>query len=179
VRFRSITLLVCAFALIAAACGGSSSDATPSAPTTVAEDPNAPSAKTQMVCADEAIEDIEVTLGVEAKDVSKPTWEDHLFACDYEYGGDKAMTLSVKQLTTAEDTTAYFDSLAKQLGKGEDLSGMGEAAFLTKNDNVVVRKDDLVLLVDVSKLPDQFGDPAAAKDEVAKNVASTIMGCWV
>ncbi len=47
-----------------------------------------------------------------------------------------------------------------------------------KDGSVVVRKDYKVLLIDVTKLPPQFGVPPASRGDVAINVAETIMGCW-
>ena len=49
---------------------------------------------------------------------------------------------------------------------------------MTTNGSVVVRKDNMVLLVDVQALPSMFGRPASARSETAEIVATTIMGCW-
>jgi hypothetical protein len=166
--------------LVLAGCGGSSGSKS-STPTTVpghvAKEAAAdPSESAKMVCAPEAVGDIAETLGVKTTQPPKPTWVDHVYSCDYVYPNG-TMTLSVKELSSADDTTAYFNGLADKLGKSQDIQ-IGQGAFTTKNGSAVVRKDYKVLLVDTTKLPAQFGVPADTRENVAINVAETIMGCW-
>jgi len=167
-----------------AACGGSSKSAT--SKTTPANGPtttvhvahpasDVPSESAKQICS-EAVKDIQTVLGVPAK-VSTPTWVDHVYACNYQYPNG-VMRMSVKELSNADETTAYYNSLATKLGKTQDLESLGQGAFSTKNGSVVVRKDYKVLLVDTSGLPVQFGVPPDTRNNNAINVAYTIMGCW-
>jgi hypothetical protein len=172
-----------------AACGGSSkpssSATTPSTAAAsgttahVAEPVSAnPSKSAKMICEDEAETDIyEQATGVKTVAAFKPTWVDHVYSCDYVYPDGAKFTLSVKELANAEETTAYFDSLATKLHKTKDVV-IGQGAFEAENGSVVVRKDFKVLTVDVSKLPANFGVPSATRGDVAQNVAATIMSCW-
>ncbi len=137
---------------------------------------NAPSASAQMICK-EAVKDINDVLGIPAK-VSTPTWKDHVYSCDYNYPNGAKMTLSVKEMSSPEETTAYYDSLAQKLGKSGDLQGLGQGAFSTPNGGVVTRKDYKVMTVDVSHLPANFGSPPDTRGNDAINVAFTVMGCW-
>jgi hypothetical protein len=137
-----------------------------------------PSASTRMICAAEGKEDITASVGV---DTSRPLvgeWSDHLYRCDYVYGGGRVMTLSVKELPNASATTVYFDALGTKLGRTRALQGLGAGAFQTRNGSTVVRKDNRVLLVDDSRLPARFGRPASPRADVSLSVAATIMGCW-
>jgi hypothetical protein len=84
----------------------------------------------------------------------------------------------VKEVADSAQTTAYFDSLAAKLGKTKEIAGLGQGAFQVRDGSVVVRKDFKILLIDVTKLPAQFGVPPASRGDVAINVAETIMGCW-
>ena len=156
-------------ALVATSCGGSS----PSHETAGAT----PSDPTKMICADEAQEDIAATLGVKPTRVSTPTWNERLYSCQYEYA-DGVISLSVKELPDADATTRYFEQLAKDRGQRPDGLSLGEGAFTTPTQ-VVVRKDTMVLDVDVSGLPAQFGQPLRSSADVKLAVAETIMGCWV
>ena len=131
-----------------------------------------------MICEPEAIKDINETVGVKTVSVSAPTWNDHVYSCDYVYPGGAKMTLSVKELSSADDTTAYFNSLAQKYGQSQSLQGIGQGGFATTNGSVVARKDYKVLFVDVSQLPAQFGVPAQARGDAAINTATDIMGCW-
>ena len=177
-----ILLFAVSMALVLAACGGSSKPS--SNPTTSStghiakEASNVPSVSAKMICETEAATEIyQSATGVKTVAAFKPTWVDHVYSCKYVYPGGAFMTLSVKEVSNADETTAYFDSLATKLGKTRDLT-IGQGAFQVKNGSVVVRKDFKVLLVDVSKLPASFGVPAASRADVAINVAATIMGCW-
>ena len=77
-----------------------------------------------------------------------------------------------------DETTAYFDSLATKLHKTNKNIEIGQGAFQVADGSVVVRKDFKVLLVDITKLPANFGVPPASRGDVAINVAETIMSCW-
>lgn len=173
-----------AFLLVLAACGGSSSSGkattdttTPAGGTThIAKAASAdPSISAKMVCAKEAVDDINTVLAENAK-VSTPTWVDHVYSCDYVYPEGK-LTLHVKEVSSPEETEAYYNSLVDKYGKKQELQGLGDGAFVTKDGNVVVRKDYKILLIDVSKLPKNFAGDTSENDAI--NVAATIMGCWV
>jgi hypothetical protein len=82
-------------------------------------------------------------------------------------------------MSSVNETTSYFDALGKKLGRGADLPELGEGAFQTRNGSAVVRKDYRVLLVDVSSLPARFGNPLAARSDIAAGVAGVIMVCWI
>ena len=58
------------------------------------------------------------------------------------------------------------------------LSELGEGGFMTSNNSVVTRKDNKVLLVDASRLPQALGRWALGPAAVARTVATAIMGCW-
>ncbi|TMK54264.1 MAG: hypothetical protein E6G60_22385 [Actinobacteria bacterium] len=136
-----------------------------------------PSESAQMVCAPEAQKDLASVLGVSSTAVETPTWVDHLYSCRYDYA-DGAMTLSVKELSSKAQTSAYFDSLRTQFGKKRPVVGLGQGAFVTTNGSVVVRKDYKVLLVDTSGLPARFGPFSANRAKTAIDVGVTVLGCW-
>ena len=136
-----------------------------------------PSTSAKMVCSDEVKGDVAELLGVPTVKPLSPTWIDHVFSCRFVYR-QGAMTLSVKEFADQAETNAYFASLATKLGKTEDIQGLGQGAFTTKNLSAVVRKDYKVLVVDISQLPPKFGNPPDSRGNIALNVASTIMSCW-
>jgi hypothetical protein len=159
----------------AAGCSGGSAATTSS---TRAPEPagRTPSPISVMVCAREAVKEIDSALG-ETASVSRPTWVDHRYSCRYGYPTG-SMGLSVKELSSWAQTKAYFNSLATTMGKSRNLSGLGQGAFQTTDGSVVVRKDWKVLLVDTSGLPAQFGMPPTSSGDVAVTVADVILGCW-
>jgi hypothetical protein len=136
-----------------------------------------PSEAAEMVCTSEAQEDIALALGITAQRVEAPTWKDRVYACRYVYPAGSFM-MSVKDLKNDLETTAYYESLAAQLGDTQNVDGLGEGAFITRNGSVVVRKDFKVLLVDDAALPATMSSPPLTPGNVAMLVAKTILGCW-
>jgi hypothetical protein len=189
VQLRTVAIASVACASLLAACGGSSGNSdSASSPTTTAGTgttehvaklaSNNPSESAKMICASEAANDIyEQATGVKTIKPLKPTWVDHVYSCAYVYPNGAVMRLSVKELSSDAETTAYFDSLAQKLGKVKDRPEVGKA-FTTRDGSLVVRKDYKVLTVDVSKLPASFGVPSDSREDVAINTGVTIMGCW-
>jgi hypothetical protein len=128
------------------------------------------------VCAHEAQSDIAEDLGVHAV-VEDRSWVDHRYKCSYVYPNG-TFQLSVKELSSWDQTFAYYRGLGHELGNTEYLGNLGQGAFRTSNGDVVVRKDWKVLLVNISGLPSQFGDPPTSASDVAYTVADIILACW-
>lgn len=170
------------------ACGGSNEPSATSTPTTTTPGDtvhiakaatNEPSVSAKMVCTEDAQEDIyKGATGIKTTKVSKPTWNDHVYACDFVYPNG-TMRLETKELASLEATAEFYDAQAQKLGKTEDLNGIGEAGFSTTDGSAVIRKDFKVLTVDVSQLPEEFGLPSAPRSDVAINTAFTIFQCWI
>jgi hypothetical protein len=177
VRPRNVGFLLVA-GLVAAGCGGASSAPT----TTEAPKPAGaqPSAISRQVCSHEARTELASALG-ESAEVSTPTWSDHVYSCTYAYPTASpagSYSVSVKELSSWDQTYAYFDGLASTQGKSRDLEALGQAAFQTTDGSVVVRKDWKVLVVDSTGLPAEFGVPPTSASSVAVTVADVILGCW-
>jgi hypothetical protein len=136
-----------------------------------------PSQSAQMVCAPEAQRELTTALGVAATSVTPPTWADHVYSCRYLYPNG-ATVVSVKELSSAAETTAYFTSLRAQLGESQRLKGVAQGAFVTKDGSLVLRKDYKVLFVDTSGLPVPFGSGFTTRSQVAVGVGITVLGCW-
>lgn len=136
-----------------------------------------PSASAQMVCAPEAQKELTTALGVTATTVTTPTWVDHVYSCNYAYPTG-VIAVSVKELSSRADTTAYFESLRARLGQSERLKSVAQGAFVTKDGSLVLRKDYKVLLVDTSSLPVPFGSGFSTHSQVSVGVGITVLGCW-
>ena len=138
-----------------------------------------PSITSKMVCAKEAQNEIGTNLGVTATRVTKPAWKDHVYSCTYVYPNG-SFTLSVKEMSDTPTTTAYYDAYKTKFGVAQNLFGLGQGAFIAKNDDVVTRKDYKVLLVDVKNLPKGLGKfiPATTRADAASNIAASILACW-
>ena len=135
-----------------------------------------PSVSAKMVCEQDVRDEIASALGVSETRVTKPTWSDHVYSCTYVYPSG-SIVISVKELVNADATAAYFNSEAAKLGKKKAINGLAQGAFIAPNDDVVVRKDYKVLLVDVHGISQKFV-PGMSRADVATNIAAAIMSCW-
>jgi hypothetical protein len=178
VRRRLLPALLVAFALAATACGSSTPTTTAKAALDQTPLPagRAPSHLAVMVCLPHAQHEIEEVLGVTAT-IEHRTWQHHLYTCRYDYP-DGTMVLSIKELSSWNQTEAYFHGLGAVLGDTGSLGNLGQGAFRTSNGDVVVRKDWKVLLVDTTGLPATFGKPPTSRSAVAFTVADLILECW-
>jgi hypothetical protein len=137
-----------------------------------------PSVSAKMVCSTEARNEIATALGIKAKQVTTPSWDrrKHLYSCDYVYPRGK-IRLTVKEMSSGAETTAYFDKVKQQYGAVQELPGLGQGAWVLRNGGIVVRKDYKTLLVDVTGIPSDLV-PAMRRSDVSTNIAAVIMGCW-
>jgi hypothetical protein len=137
----------------------------------------APSISAKMICEQEAANEVAAVIGIKTTKPVVPTWSHGLYSCRYVYTSGE-IALSVKELPNQTATDAYFASLQRFLGERQPWANLGQAAFVTPNGSMVVRKDNKVLFVDISRLPARFGSPPSQRSNAALNVAITIMGCW-
>jgi hypothetical protein len=173
-------IAVVALGLLAAGCSSSSSPGAANPPnssqTTVALPGAQPSESSRMICSKEAQTDIASSLGVKAT-VSAPTWVNHTYSCNYTYA-QGAIKLAVKELDNTAQVVQLYNADAKALGRRPDVVSFGQGAFITTNGSVIVRKDNKVLDVDVSGIPQNFGSPPQDRSNVALSIAATVMSCW-
>ena len=187
-RFPLLSLGLAAV-LALGACGGSSGSSAsktttpstgtqngqPASVTYAPAGPN-PSISAKMICESEVKGEIADALQIHETRITTPTWKDHVYSCTYVYPHG-SIVLSVKELVDAKATTDYFNGLATKYGKRQNINGLAQGAFIATNDDVVVRKDYKVLLVDVQGITSTF-IPAMSRTDVAENIASVIMSCW-
>ena len=175
---RAVVVLV-AIAVLATGCsaGGRSSVRTTQSTVPGPQPAGAsPSEIALMVCQPKAAGEIQDVLG-ETAVVEDRTWKDDLYSCKYRFSTG-TMVLSVKELSSWDQTYSYFAMLGKTLGKTSTVLNLGQGAFQVKNGSVVVRKDWKILLVDITGLPSRFGSPPTSSGDVAATVAFIILGCW-
>ena len=135
----------------------------------------APSASAKMICVPKTQTELATVLGVHTTQPVLPAWTDHLYSCRYTYH-NAFMVLSVKELFSKAETDGYFTSLAHRLGQTQRPQPLDRGAFFTtKNLSVVVRKDDKVLLVDISGLPARFGAPPYSRGDIAIKVGPVML----
>ena len=84
-----------------------------------------------MVCSAEAKEKLGQASGQDPTTVTTPTVERPICTRAPTSFPRATMVLSVKELSSAAQTTAYFDAQAQPPGKKRVLYGLGQGAFRT------------------------------------------------
>jgi hypothetical protein len=129
-----------------------------------------------MVCNSDGQEAIDTAFNLVPPQVTTPTWVDHLYSCTYQYDSG-SFDLSVKELPTIPATVDYFNSLKAKSTVAQAIA-LGQEGFETTDDMSVVRKDNKVLVVDVSKMGPQFGTPPLTRSDASLTIATALLGCW-
>jgi hypothetical protein len=176
-----------AVAVIACAAFASACQSGPAAHPSAAQQPPAhagpagdgPSVSAAMICQPEATGEIAVALGVVTTKMPVGTWQvqDHVYSCRYDYPTG-FMVLSVKEMSDAAATDAYFTAAQQSLPSSTPMKVLGQTAFEGPDGSLYVRKDFKVLHVDVAGLPDHFGQQSLARSDVAFRAAAAVMSCW-
>jgi hypothetical protein len=71
-----------------------------------------------------------------------------------------------------------LDTLRSQLGAATPEPGLGERAWSTPDGTVLAVKDDMVLHVDATALPDDLGPVHEHRIDVARVLAAAVFDCW-
>jgi hypothetical protein len=137
----------------------------------------APSESAKMICEPEAADEIAAALGVKPSQPPAATWANQVYSCRYAYAAG-TIVLSIKELTDEAATTAYYTTAQNSLPSHTPTQVLGQDGFVGPDGSTYVRKDFKVLRVDVSELPDSFGQPPTTREDAAFLVAAVIMSCW-
>jgi hypothetical protein len=136
-----------------------------------------PPASAAMICDADIKSKVREALSLAGPPSTEWHWSNGVYACDY-YLPMGRMSLQVTVLTGARQARTMFNAdLARTLG-ARPLVGLGERAFGTENGTVLVLKDNQVLVVDTTRLPQEFGANGQRRTDLAYEVASDVMGCW-
>lgn len=104
-------------------------------------------------------------------------WSNGVYTCDYNLPMGR-MSLQVTVLAGARQARTLFDTDRTRTPGALPRAGLGERAFGTDNGTVLVLKDNQVLVVDTTRLPQEFGANGQRRTDLAYEVASDVMGCW-
>ena len=135
-----------------------------------------PTVSAKMICSPDGQAALSTALNVTAKRVTTPTWVDHLYSCTYQYDSG-SFSVSVKELPTIPATIDYYNALKAKSTVAQPVA-LGQAGFMTTDNTSIVRKDNKVLDIDVTKLPAQFGQPPRSRTDVSLTIAVALLGCW-
>jgi hypothetical protein len=130
-----------------------------------------------MVCSDEIRSLATDFLGLDSLPAPQAAWVDPVYTCTYS----PPMGPLVLSVTVAPSNTAagkQLETMRRQLGAEQPTSGLGEQAYGAPSGIIVAVKDNMVLRVDASALPDDLGASHQPRTALARYLAAVVFSCW-
>ncbi|MCU1667975.1 MAG: hypothetical protein JWP40_902 [Blastococcus sp.] len=178
---RATRALLVAPLLALAACAASSTAT--SVPTTTAQAhggeavaPQVP-ATAKMICSEDIKGKVQQALRLETPPATHDSWVDDVYTCRYSLPMGE-MSLSDRVFPDAGAARAHLAVTRSQDGAAQSLAGLGQQAYGSSRGLAVVLKDNQILTVDTTGLPDRFGATDQRRSDLAVEVASDVLGCW-
>lgn len=134
----------------------------------------------KMVCGDQPMDRLTTILSLSQNPHTVSSWANSTFTCTYHLP-EGALTISVQEAPDQAKARTYFDAmqaLATDATPIEGLANLGFPAYETAG-SAVFQKDNFVLQVDASALPAAVGPHAISPNELAYQLSTTILACWV
>lgn len=163
---------------VLAACSSSRSSTVPVPPPTTPGPtvPARPSPAARLLYGREAAENVALNVGMKTIRPVQTSWRNGLYSCRFVYRGGASATVSVRELSTIADATAYTSALAKRLGRRVPTQPIPDIddAFVTAKGACVVRDDSKIVVVDTKGLRTDF---AHGTDD-AQMIAAVVLSEW-
>jgi len=137
----------------------------------------APPETATMVCGDEIRTKVKQVLGLPAEPATGSTWAHSVYTCTYALP-QGPMTLTVQVLPSNARAGSKLDADRTATTGAQPLAGLGERAWGTDAGTAAVLKDNQILTVDTTRLPEVFGANDQKRTDLAYEVASDVLGCW-
>lgn len=169
---RAARALLVAPVVVLAACGATST-ATSAATSTAASPP----ATARMICSADIKGKVTQALRLDSPPPTHDRWAEGTYTCDYSLPMG-TMRLSDQVFPDAGAARAHLASAQSHEATAHALAGLGQRAYGSDRGLAVVVKDDQVLTVDTSGLPERFGATGQRRSDLAYEVASDVLGCW-
>ena len=180
---RGLVAGAAALVLLVAACGGSdgSGDARATGDTKLADASSTagPGEAAREVCEPMIRDAVELEIGSPLEGAPAEAVDGNTFTCTYRVGGG-TIVMSVddlKRVPVAEQDFEERLSIVETAGADvELLPGLGHGGFVGPDGGLVVRKDAMVLTIDMAGMP----EAADGRDRgtIATNLGVAVMGCW-
>ncbi len=115
---------------------------------------------------------VEEIVGEQLVGAPRAAREGTRYSCRYTFA-DGSVVLTVEDLGTPEKARAEITDQLVQPDVRDALPGLAEGAVWKTNGNLVLSKDEYVLTVDVTRLPEPNDKHAASL-----RTAEAVLGCW-
>lgn len=137
----------------------------------------APPATAAMICGPDISAKVTQVLALPSKPPASASWVHSVYTCSYSLPVGP-MTLTVHVLPTPAQAGADLDADRARTPGAQPLDGLGERAWGTPGGTAVVLKDNQILTVDTTGLPEVFGVNDQKRTDLAYEIASDVLGCW-
>jgi len=178
-----LLVLTLALPVLIAGCAsqGSSPSARSATGMSVAAGPaaaaTAPPKTAAMVCGADIKGKVKQVLALPTSPATRSTWAKSLYTCTYSLPMG-TMTLTVQVLPDAAQAGVKLDRDRAAAPDATTLAGLGQRAWGTPIGVAAVLKDNQILTVDTTRLPEVFGANDQKRTDLAIEVASDVLGCW-
>ena len=141
-------------------------------------DANTPPDAAQMVCSDEIRGEVGDALGLPSDPAATSGWADHVYTCEYALPmGQLVLAVSVSPSSAA--ARGQLETLRQRQGADSEEPGLGEQAYSAPAGTVLAVKDNMVLWVNATGLPDDLGATHEHRLDFARVIAAGVFNCWV
>lgn len=140
-----------------------------------------PSEAALMVCGDQPMDRLTSILDLTEDPHTINDWADSTFTCTYHLD-EGSLNISVREAADQAAALTYFEAmqaLAKDATPIEGLANLGFPAYETADGSAVFQKDNFILHVDATDLPDALGPDGITRNALAYQLSTTILACWV
>ena len=141
-------------------------------------DANTPPAAAQMVCSDEIRGEVADALGLVSDPTATSGWSDHVYSCTYALPTGQ-LVLAVSVSPSAAAAGSQLETLRQRLGADTQEPGLGEQAYSAAAGTVLAVKDNMVLWVNATGLPNDLGTGHQGRLGLARLIAAGVFNCWV
>jgi hypothetical protein len=138
---------------------------------------NTPPDSARMICSDEIQGEIADALGLASVPAPTSSWADHVYTCTYALPMGRAV-LSVEVTPSPTAAQSRLSALRTTVGATTAQPGLGQAGWSAPTGIVVADKDNMVLTVDPTGLPDDLGAVHEHRVDFAVVIAAGIFSCW-
>ncbi|NYJ05428.1 hypothetical protein [Petropleomorpha daqingensis] len=138
--------------------------------------PTPPSSAT-MICSDEIRSQVTGALDLDSTPTPQSAWADHVYTCTYAVPMG-TLVLAVTVAPSVDAAGAELDALRTQVGATAPEQGFGARAYSAPGGVLVAVKDNLVLTVDATALPDDLGAGHQRRIDVVRLLAAGVFACW-
>ena len=124
------------------------------------------------VCEDMVRDSLIAAAGEALASPQRGSWAGHRYTCMYTFG-DGTLRVRVDVMRSRSAAKARFLATRKEARLPSTLYGIGQQAFKSGDGAVVARKDNFLLEVDPSRLPDRLN-----RDSLVWSTTRAIFDCW-